>query len=307
MQYHVLAYYLFAQVPNPPKEVADHYRFLEALQATARIYISEEGINGQACLHQDHVETYIEWMAAHPVFKEAVIKRQYWHEPCFPKLTVKYRKQLVALDEKVDMSKTATHLSPKEWKEKMELEKKPLLIDVRNDYETYVGHFEDSQMPPCNTFREFKQYTKDLKEKIDPATPIMMCCTGGIRCEVYSAYLKEQGFEEVYQLDGGIINYGNKEGSKHWKGKLFVFDDRLTVPISEEECEIVGKCHHCNAPIESYYNCANMDCNNLFLCCSDCIKEYKGCCQQSCAQAKRVRAYHESNPHKPFRKGRQLV
>lgn len=130
-----------------------------------------------------------------------------------------------------------------------------------------------------------------------------MYCTGGIRCELYSAILKEKGFENVYQLNGGVIGYGLEQGNKHWLGKLFVFDDRLAVPISQEgESPVIGKCHHCGKDNENYYNCANMDCNHLFLCCPECLKEFTGCCCSQCQQATRVRPYHEQNAHKPFRR-----
>jgi UPF0176 protein len=111
--------------------------------------------------------------------------------------------------------------------------------------------------------------------------------------------MKEEGYEKVYQLDGGVINYGLEEGSDHWRGKLFVFDDRLVVPIAEEQAPI-SHCKHCNAPNDVYYNCANMDCNELFLCCSSCLKEHKGCCSTQCTTAERVRPFKESA--KPFRK-----
>jgi UPF0176 protein len=127
-----------------------------------------------------------------------------------------------------------------------------------------------------------------------------MYCTGGIRCELFSPLLKKEGFEQLFQLHGGIIRYGEEEKSKHWLGKLFVFDDRLSIPISTEDAEPIGKCHHCATTIEQYYNCANMDCNELFLCCEECLKAHKGCCSSDCAQAKRVRPFQMS--HKPFRK-----
>jgi UPF0176 protein len=130
----------------------------------------------------------------------------------------------------------------------------------------------------------------------------MMYCTGGIRCEVYSALLKDIGFEHVYQLQGGIIKYGLNQGSDRWQGKLFVFDDRLTVPISNEEAPVIGKCHHCDTASESYYNCANMDCNVLYLSCKKCLEEYKGCCCSECKEAPRLRAFQQLNPHKPFRR-----
>lgn len=201
------------------------------------------------------------------------------------------------------MSKTGEHVSPKQWKEMIEKKDGHILLDVRNDYEWKIGHFEGAELPPCETFRDFKEYADGLREKVDPTkTPVMMYCTGGIRCELYSSILKERGFDKVYQLDGGVINYGLKEGSDHWLGKLFVFDDRLAVPISKKEVPVIGKCQFCQKPNDTYLNCANMDCNNLFLCCKDCMQEYKGCCKEECKNAERVRPYQEHSAHKPFRK-----
>jgi len=254
-------------------------------------------------LTKEAEEEYISWMEQDPQFKGIVFKIDYYHEHAFPRLVIKYRKQLVALDAKVDMSLTGQHLSPAEWKEMMAKNDDKVLVDVRNDYEWKVGHFEGAELPKYETFREFQTYASQLKEKVDPEkTPVMMYCTGGIRCEVYSAYLKQMGFEKVFQLEGGIINYGHKEGNSHWLGKLFVFDDRLTVPISEEPAPVIGKCHHCEVEIENYFNCANMDCNKLFLCCPECIKEHLGCCTKDCQQSPKIRPYQQQNPHKPFRR-----
>ena len=220
-----------------------------------------------------------------------------------PRLIVKYRKYLVAREKEVDLSNQGEHVEASKWKEMLETNKESLLLDVRNSYEWKVGKFEGAELPPCDTFRDFEKYAEELKEQKDPKTqPVMMYCTGGIRCEVYSALLKSLGFEKVYQLKGGIIKYGLEAGSKHWQGKLFVFDDRMTVPISEEETEVIGTCHHCKTKIESYYNCANMDCNELFLCCKECLPKVKGCCSVECSSAPRLRAFAELNPHKPFRR-----
>lgn len=302
-QYSVLAYYHFVDIPDPHAEVALHKEFFKSRDVTSRIYISSQGINGQMSAAKHDAEAYIEWMHQRPFFRDVVFKIHTSAEQAFPKLTVKYRKQLVGFDAEVDLSKRGEHVSPKRWKEMLEKSEDHVLIDVRNDYEWKVGYFEGAELPPCATFRQFDDYANQLKERVDPKkTPVMMYCTGGIRCELYSAILKEKGFDKVLQLDGGVIGYGLEEGGSHWKGKLFVFDDRLTVPISQNETEVVGKCHHCQSPSESYYNCANMDCNELFLCCPECLKKFSGCCQESCHQADRVRPYHEQNPHKPFRK-----
>lgn len=301
--YSVLAYYHFVDIADPHLEVEIHKAFLQQRDVTSRIYISAQGINGQMCAANEDAKAYIEWMHRRALFSDVVFKIHYSHEQVFPKQTVKYRKQLVAFDADVDLSKRGKHVSPKQWKEMLEAENKPILIDVRNSYEWKVGYFEGAELPPCETFREFDDYANGLKERVGASsTPVMMYCTGGIRCELYSSILKDKGFENVFQLDGGVINYGLQEGSTHWLGKLFVFDDRFTVPISDEETPVVGQCHHCQSPTESYYNCANMDCNELFLCCQECLKKFGGCCQDSCQHSERVRPYHEQNPHKPFRK-----
>lgn len=302
--HYVLAYYRFTDIPDPQSEVAAHKAFFKDRQITSRIYISENGINGQMSGAREDAEAYIKWMHANPLYKDMPFKIHPYHENVFPRQVVKYRKQLVALDEEVDLSLAGEHVTPEAWNTLLESEDRPLLIDVRNDYEWNVGRFEGAECPPCETFREFRTYTDELKTRVDPKkTPVMMYCTGGIRCELYSALMKKEGFEKIYQLDGGVINYGLQQGSKHWLGTLFVFDDRMTVPIAEEPTQVIGRCHFCKKENESYYNCANMDCNELFLCCPDCLKEYQGCCCENCKTAPRVRPYHHQDAHKPFRKG----
>lgn len=307
--YLVLAFYRFCPVEDPHGEVQRHHAFFEGRDCTCRVYISEEGINAQMCMAPDDAAAYMEWLQSHPSFKDTHIKIQYHHEHCFPKFTIKYRQQLAALDAQVDMAKTGTHVSPEQWAEMLEDDQDRILIDVRNDYEWKVGHFEGAELPACETFREFNDYADELKERMGSTKkPVMMYCTGGIRCELYSALLKEKGIDEVYQLQGGVIHYGEKQGSKHWQGKLFVFDDRLTVPVSTTEtAPVIGQCHHCGEAIENYYNCANVECNELFLCCDACLPEFKGCCSTECTEAERVRPYQEASPHKPFRKWSQCA
>lgn len=300
--YYVLAYYYIGHIENPQAEMERHKEFFKTRDFKGRIYISSQGINGQSSGSKEHAEEYMEWMRLDSRFKDIDFKIHTLETHAFPKMTVKVRDQLVAIDCEVDFSLAGEHISPKEWKQKLEA-KDPdtLLIDVRNDYEWKVGHFEGSQLPELETFREFPKYAKELKEKWDPKkTKVMMCCTGGIRCEFYSAVMKKEGFENVYQLDGGIIGYGLEEGSDHWKGKLFVFDDRLVVPISKEEAEPIASCSLCEAKCDVYYNCANMDCNALFICCTSCLKTHQGCCCSECLETGRVRPYKEDAV--PFRK-----
>lgn len=301
--YYILAYYYLNPISNPHEEVNTHKAFFSNRDATCRIYISEQGINGQMSAVKADAEAYMDWMKQRPLFADIKFKIHPYHENVFPRITVKYRKQLVALDTDWKPSERGEHVSPQQWQTMLETQKDKILIDVRNDYEWKVGHFAGAELPSCETFREFTAYAETLKEKTNSTkTPVMMYCTGGIRCELYSSILKEKGFENVYQLDGGVIGYGLEQGNKHWLGKLFVFDDRMAVPISNEvpESPIIGKCHFCNVDNEQYYNCANIDCNNLFLCCPDCLKSFTGCCCADCQDAPRLRPFHAESAHKPF-------
>lgn len=296
MTYYALAYYLFIPIENPHEEVRKHKDFFKNRDVSGRIYLSEEGINGQMSGAKQDAEAFMSWLKQD--FPTVVFKIHEVPENIFPRMTVKYRKQLVAIDAPYDLSKRGEYLSPQEWKQKLESDNPPLLIDVRNDYEWKIGHFEGATLPPLSQFRDFPAYADQLPKD----HPVMMCCTGGIRCEIYSAVLKAKGIDTVYQLEGGIINYGQKEGQAHWQGKLFVFDDRLAVSIDGNPTDPISECQFCNAPSDTYYNCANMDCNELFLSCPDCIAEHQGCCCELCQTAPRVRPYERAGGNKPFRK-----
>jgi UPF0176 protein len=302
--YFVLAYYIFTPIEDPQAEVSRHLDFIEKRDITCRVYISEEGINGQMSASAEAAEQYMEWLKSDPRFASVAFKLHPHHEHVFPRPSVKYRKQLVAMDEKIDFSQTGTHVAPEEWKQMLiDRDENTVLIDVRNDYEWKIGHFEGAELPQLDTFRRFPDYARQLKEQRDPAsTKVMMYCTGGIRCELYSALLKKEGFENVFQLDGGVINYGLKEGNDLWRGKLFVFDDRLAVPIDGRDAETISSCCHCDQPSDVYYNCANMDCNELFLCCPACAEEFQGCCCAECRSAPRLRPFEKGDRPKPFRR-----
>lgn len=306
--YIVFAYYHFLTPPDQLQDVQhyikEHKKFLESKDAKGRIYINEQGINGQMSIHESDAESYIDWFHTHPAFKHVEFKVHIHEQHAFAKLTVKYRKQLVALDAEVDLRLIGKHLSSQEWRQMLET-KDPdtILVDVRNDYEWKVGHFDGAILPELETFRDFNEYIDHLKTLYNAEkTKVMMYCTGGIRCELYSALMKQKGFDTIYQLQGGVIKYGLEEGVNHWKGKLFVFDDRMVVPISKDEVSPISHCYCCQEPSDTYYNCANMDCNALFLSCLDCVKHLKGCCSQACTHAPRVRAFEPIAHPKPFRK-----
>jgi len=300
--YEVLAFYHLTLLDDPQGEVKKHKEFFKDRDITSRIYISEEGINGQMSASTEASREYQEWLHQNPAFADVEFKLHTWPEQAFPRKSVKYRKHLVARDCNVDLEQKGQHLSPKEWAKKLDSDDDFLLLDIRNQHEWELGHFEGAVAPPCKTFREFEEFADQLEHQQSKARPILMSCTGGIRCEFFSAMLREKGFESVYQLQGGVIKYGLEVGSKHWRGKLFVFDDRMAVPISKEETEVIGRCHFCKTKIDHCYNCANMDCNELFLSCDKCLQAHNGCCSATCQESPRVRAITEQNPHKPFRR-----
>jgi len=304
MEYNVVAYYIIRSVENPLSEVKEHKNFLSSLDAKGRIYISEAGVNAQLSIAAKDFSAYKNWLDSRDLYKDVDLKVHRFNDHAFAKLTVKYRKELVAMGLEVDFSKRGDHISPEEWKKELDAhDKNTIVIDVRNSYEAKVGKFEGAIVPPLETFREFPQFVEELKKKYDTKkTKVMMYCTGGIRCEFFSPLMKEAGFEHVYQLQGGVIKYGLTEGKEHWEGKLFVFDDRLVVPICEENQETISTCIFCNLRSDVFYNCANMDCNELFLACPTCSEERKGCCSSKCLETGRVRAFAKETRPKPFRK-----
>lgn len=302
-KYYVLAFYFFTPLADPFAEVKKHKDFFATRDVRSRIYISHQGINGQMSASLEAAEEYMAWLKSDERFARVAFKIHTYPEHVFPRCIVKFRQQLVALDKEPDLALTGEHVDPKRWREMLEeKDDDTLLLDVRNDYEWEVGHFKGAELPALETFREFPSYAEKLKTERDPKkTKVMMYCTGGIRCELYSALLKEHGFENVYQLDGGVIQYGLEEGAKEWLGKLFVFDDRMAVPISEkEEAPCIGKCKFCGVDSEVYYNCADMDCNELFLSCEACADAYRGCCCTACTESPRLRPYEKGMKPKPF-------
>ncbi len=303
MQYWVVSFYQFFPIENPEKEADFLQTIFEKRGCKGRIYVSKEGVNAQFSGKEDEVKKLLQELKAVPSYQDISVKIQPYSEQAFYKMQVKVR-ELVAFEQTVDLSNRGEELSSEKWKEKLESpDENQILIDARNNYESAVGHFEGAILPDLDSFRDFPSYTDELLKGKDPKnTTIMMYCTGGIRCEYYSAYVKSKGFEKVYQLKGGIIQYGQEVGDDHWKGKLFVFDDRLLVSICDKNQEDIAFCHFCGEASDLYYNCANMDCNALFLACPACSTKNKGCCSSACLQKGRVRPFDSSSKPKPFRK-----
>lgn len=302
--YLVYAFYHFTEIEEPSAFAKKWQKELDAFDVKGRIYIHQDGVNATCSIAKEKKSSFEAWLKNQKGFADVFLKIHSWDCHTFARLNVRTRPNLVAMNKKCDLTKRAEHVSPKKWKEL--LQRKDILhLDVRNQFEYELGHFEGAIAPDCKTFKEYSEKIEQLAKEHDPkTTEVMMSCTGGIRCEIYSPLLKEAGFEKIYQLDGGVINYGLQEGSEHWKGKLFVFDDRMSIDISEDPADPIAPCHHCEkTTCDNVYNCANMDCNYLFFCCDQCLQKHQGCCCNQCAASPHARPLEDQKPHRPFRRG----
>lgn len=281
-----LSFYQYANIGNA-RLFRDHfYLLLEPLGVLGRIYVSTEGVNGQVSVPEPRYQTFKEAM------NTIVFLRGIRHNiaieddgKSFFKLNIKVRDKIVAdgLDDSTfDVTNKGKHLSAEAFN-KLTEEADTLVVDMRNHYESEVGHFEGAITPDVETFREALTVVEELLQE-HKDKHIVMYCTGGIRCEKASAYYKHKGFEKVYQLDGGIIEYARQVASKgltnKYRGKNFVFDDRLGESISNE---VIARCHQCGKPCDTHVNCANDACHILFIQCPECASEYEQTCSKKCA------------------------
>ncbi len=273
----VLLYYKFVDVKDPAFEVMQHKLVCAGIGLKGRILIAEEGINGTVAGTRAQLKQYTDYMDTHPLFKDIVFKRSTAGKMPFHKLIVKRRPEIVTLGKPVDLKKTGKYLSPEEFHTMLETEKDITVVDMRNNYEYEVGRFEGAIQPDTTKFYELPKKVKNLK--IDPKNKVITYCTGGIRCEKATALLAEEGFEDVYQLEGGIVKYLEKYPDGHFIGKNFVFDDRMVTNTDTKSGEkVLGKCAHCQQASDRYIDCAKPDCHQLFICCKDCEQKHSGLC-----------------------------
>lgn len=280
-----LSFYRYVSIAKP-KEMRDTlYKEWEALGVLGRTYLAEEGINAQICVPEKNFEKFKEQLFAHPEFKDMRLNVAVEHGTSFYVLTIKVKKQIVADGLPAgtyDLSNVGKHLSAEEWNQA--LEENPVVVDMRNFFEAKIGKFETAITPDVDTFREELPFVADmLKDKKDQK--ILLYCTGGIRCEKASAYLKNEGFEDVSQLYGGIIHYAhevkNKGLKSKFKGKNFVFDERIGERITED---VISECDQCENACDDYTNCRNVMCNLLFIQCKNCEEKFNGCCTMQCRE-----------------------
>ena len=259
----------------------------EKYNLKGRTILAEEGINSTLEGTTENTENFLKEFLTDTRFSGMQIKRSESDGKSFPRLMIKVRDEIVGtrFPKEVDPTKaTGTYLPAEELRKWYENEKDFVVVDMRNSYEYESGHFRDSIDMGMDASRELPDVIDTIKEKAH-GKPILTVCTGGIRCEKMSAYLLHKGFKDVYQLDGGIHSYMEKYPGKDFLGTLFTFDDRLVMDFGGER-EVIGVCKRCNAKNEQYQNCANAECNMLFLICNDCMSaEGPGFCSDTCERS----------------------
>lgn len=302
-----LSFYRYVRL-NDPRAMRDElFAELSLLGCMGRIYVASEGINAQMNVPTENwkaFDTYIQTKAefAGIPYKIAVEERD---TPSFYKLTIKVKAKIVAdgLDDaSFDVTKTGAYLTANEMNSYID-DPDAVIVDMRNGYESEVGHFERAITPDVDTFREELKIMPEML-KVHKNKKIALYCTGGIRCEKASAWLKHNGFEHVKHLKGGIIDYKRQVDEERlpnkFKGKNFVFDERMGERISDA---VIATCHLCaQTKCDEHTHCRNQSCHVLFICCEACKSKKKGYCSYKCMTfdrlPPRVKKFLTRNNHK---------
>jgi len=310
-----ISFYQYHKIENP--QLFRDKLFLEwqTLDVLGRTYVSYEGINAQISVPSENfleLKNQLDTISFLNNIRLNVAIEQ--HNKSFLKLKIKVRNKIVAdglNDDTFDVTNKGIHLNAKEFNQMLE-DPNTICVDMRNHYESEIGHFDGAITPDVDTFRDSLDIIEeDLKENKENKN-LLMYCTGGIRCEKASAYYKHKGFKNVFQLEGGIIEYTRQVKSEHLEnkflGKNFVFDHRRAEKISDH---VVANCHQCGSPCDVHVNCANEACHLLFIQCKDCSEKMETTCSAECQeiiqlpyeeQKKLRKGSHASN--KIFKKGR---
>ncbi len=310
-----LSFYQYAKIGNP--ELFRNHLFVawDDLEVLGRIYVAHEGINAQLSLPAKRFEDFKTFLDGIYFLENVRLNIAVEQDlKSFLKLKVKVRNKIVAdglNDDTFDVRNKGVHVDAAAFNELIE-DPNTVLVDMRNHYESEIGHFKNAVTPDVDTFRDSLDIIEaDLKDHKEDKK-LVMYCTGGIRCEKASAYYKHKGFKNVFQLEGGIIEYTRQVESEGLEnkfiGKNFVFDHRRSERITED---VISQCHQCGAPCDDHTNCDNEGCHLLFIQCEDCKKAMDNCCSTECKEIvalpyeeqKALRAgTHNSN--KIFKKGR---
>lgn len=287
----MLLYYRYAPIADPAGYCERHRELCAGLGLRGRILIGAEGINGTVSGPTPATEAYMAALSVDPATAGIEFKIDPAEDHVFPKLSVKVRHEIVTLglpeEEDIDPNQlTGERLSPKEFLAAME-EDDVLLIDGRNDYEARIGHFRGAICPPIRNFREFPAWLGENADRLR-GRKILTYCTGGIRCEKLSGYLRREGFDQVYQLDGGIVKYGkDPETQGHgFDGLCYVFDERVAVEVNHTGTRrVISRCLHCDREEPRYGNCRLPQCNEQIFVCPDCRESFGLFCGEECRAA----------------------
>ncbi|WP_339895320.1 rhodanese-related sulfurtransferase [uncultured Algibacter sp.] len=281
-----LSFYQYAKISNPQEFRDQLFIVWNTLDVLGRIYVATEGINGQLSLPADRFNAFKTHLDTIDFLKDIRLNIAVEQDNMsFLKLKVKVRHKIVAdglNDDTFDVTNKGVHVGAEKFNALIE-EEKTILVDMRNHYESEIGHFKNAVTPDVDTFRESLDIIEnDLKDHKEDKN-LVMYCTGGIRCEKASAYFKHKGFKNIYQLEGGIIEYTrqvkDQDLENKFLGKNFVFDERRAEKISDD---VIAQCHQCGAPFDVHTNCANDACHLLFIQCEKCKVEMNNCCSTTC-------------------------
>jgi len=291
--YQTLLYYCYSPIENAEEFAENHLAFCKSLGLVGRIIVADEGLNGTVSGTPEACQAYMDAVHADPRFAKTDFKVDEVDEPSFVKMHCRYKPEIVHSGLRdphiIDPTKkTGVHLEPKEFLE-MKDRDDVVVLDVRSDYEHKVGHFKNAVRLDIENFREFPEKIKELAKYKDKK--ILTYCTGGIKCEKASALLLHEGFEQVYQLHGGIIKYGKEAGGKDFEGKCYVFDNRVAVDVNTVNPSVVSTCFNCGTQTTKMINCANPECNEHFTQCDECGWKMDGCCSDACKAHPRKREY----------------
>ncbi len=304
-----LSFYKYVQLPNPHQYRDQLYADLFKLGVFGRIYVAHEGVNAQISVPDKNFDAFEHYIDNSPELSgERLNIAVDDNGKSFFKLKIQVRSKIVAdglNDSTFDVTNRGVHLKAEEFN-KLANDPNTIIVDMRNHYESEVGHFENAICPDVDTFREALPVVEDiLQDKKDKN--IVMYCTGGIRCEKASAYYKHKGFEKVFQLEGGIIEYARQVKNlgleNKFKGKNFVFDERLGERISED---IISVCHQCGEKADTHTNCLNDGCHLLFIQCEKCAAKFEGCCSTECQEIIHLPEETQAEIRKGINKGRQV-
>ena len=276
----IILFYKFVPLADPLMTQRWLREVCRRLNLQGRIILNAHGINGTLGGGLEDVKGYVREMNRTAEFKKIEYKWSDGDREDFPRLSIKVRKELVTLapEEAFNVFDKGTPLRPEAWRTYIEEHPDALIFDARNEYESDIGAFTGAVKPKIKNFREIK---KEL-EYLPKDQPVLTYCTGDIRCEYLSAYMKHKGFGEVYHLDGGIMKYGQTFGNDgNWEGKCYVFDKRMKIAFKGNSKDI-GKCSRCGANTSNHENCANQQCNKLILLCRQCA-ETKVTCSSDCS------------------------